>query len=76
MRITILCLHVKHVIRTFQNKNYVSYKYDSTKDDGCINTNYTFSPANQNGLKFVGFLHKVTSDYLHSISALYIYIYK
>ena len=44
--------------------------------DGCINTNYNFSTANQNRLKFVGFLHKVTSDYLHSMSAyIYIYIY-
>ena len=39
-----------------------------------MNTNYNFSTANQNRLKLVGFLNKVTSDYLHSISA-YIYIY-
>ena len=73
------CKHVIHLIityYTFQNKKYVSYKYNSTKDDTCMNTNYNFSTANQNRLKLVGFLHKVTCDYLHSISAyIYIYIY-
>ena len=49
-------------------------KYNSTKDDTCMNTNYNFSPANQNRLKSVGFLHKLTSDCLHSISAYIIII--
>ena len=37
----------------FQNKKYVSYKYNSTKDGTCMNTNYNFSTANQNRLKLL-----------------------